>query len=163
MNPQSTRSFRMTVARHRGFTLLHVLVAMPLIVVFMVFGTRLFLSNTKMLQQTADDRERLARTDMVLHRLRLDAWLSLQVTVDGRRLILEQPNDRVTWQIDEQGGLTRSVAGDTEHPLKIEGLDATTFGFTAGAVAIELGGERYLCPLGASPPVHPAPNRGDVP
>lgn len=135
--------------KRRGFTLLHVLTAMPLLVVFIFIGSKLFLANYAMLNEAAHSREQLTRTDAVVHKLRLDAWRSTDSTIRDGQLTLTTAQGAITWRRTDEGGLERTGYGASDPPEVYKHLGVTGFASRPGAIVLTIGDERLLCPMGA--------------
>lgn len=143
--------------RAHGFTLLQMVIVLPLLGVFMVAGSQLFIINNTLMKETTAAQERLGRADAAVHRLRLDVMTLSNHPVDGdRALLFEVPGvGEVYWRVDDNGDLTRSVVSgeqaDTPQRRYTE-LGTVRFDRAAGSVVLWIGDERYLCPLGSAPP-----------
>lgn len=148
--------------RQRGMTLMHMLVAMPLIAVFLVIASKLFITNNTMLKVSVADQERLGRTDIAVHQLRRDAWTADQATVEDDRLSLRHGPATTLWRLEDDGMLTRTAPEADEHANPVrryEGLGTVTFERVPGGVVLILDDERYLCPLAAAEGVGHDENR----
>lgn len=73
----------------RGFTLMHMMVAIPLLAVFMLIGSKLFISNNQLLKEAGHSEERLIHTDHALGLLREDVWLSTAVQANDQTLVIK--------------------------------------------------------------------------
>ena len=134
-------------ARHRAFTLMHMLVVFPLLSIFLIIGSKLFISNTQLLKQSAVAQERLTRTDSAVHHLRLDTWHSVVVTMGPNRLVLQQAEAKITWQILPGGALQRTVNDREEASKHFADIKASIFKKHSLAVLIVINDERYMCPF----------------
>lgn len=114
---------RRSVARRRGFTLGHVLIALPLLAVFTFVSTQLLLATWRASWDTRVSAESAARLDAALHRLRADAWGAAGISVAGASATLRQPDGAtVVWQSGPPAGrLVRTVTGG-EAPTRCDGL-----------------------------------------
>ncbi|XAM00068.1 hypothetical protein OT109_01520 [Phycisphaeraceae bacterium D3-23] len=131
------------------------LMVFPLLAVFMIAGSKLFLLNNTALQQASANHLRLSTTDAAVHRLRLDCLTAGDADVaDDGKLTLAIPGvGDVTWQTDNADDLMRIVENPAQAiVLKREyaELGDARFERVSGGVVFMLDGERYPCPLGGA-------------
>lgn len=135
------------MTRHRprqGFTLMHMMVAIPLLATFLYIGSKLFITNNQLLAEAERADNRAIQTDYALGLLRKDVWLSTSMQVDEQRLTINQDDTQVQWVVDEQGSLTRT-AGTGQARQTFADVEAARFDVRYSALVVEIGGERYLC------------------
>ena len=98
--------------RRRGFTLAHLLIALPLLALFTFVSTQLLVSTFRASTDMRVSAESAARLDAALHRLRADAWGSTEISVEGPSAKLRQSDgSAVTWRAGPpEGRLVRTTA-----------------------------------------------------
>jgi hypothetical protein len=138
---------------------MHMLCALPLLAIFLVIGSKLFISNNQLLKEAAEREGLLMRTDNAVYQLRTDAWMSSDMAVDGQTLTLTQGEQKIRWLIDPEGALTRVDPGEERNIIYSE-IDAQDFSLVYGTVVVQIAGESFLCPLGHAPSVV---QKGDKP
>src|SRR5215208_167474 len=85
--------------RRPGFTLGHLLIALPLLAVFTFVATQLLLTTWRTSWDTRVSAESAARLDAAMHRLRADAWGAAAISVEGTSATLRQPDgSTVVWK-----------------------------------------------------------------
>jgi type II secretory pathway component PulJ len=96
----------------RGFTLGHLLIALPLLAVFAVVSTQLLRTTWRTSADVRVTAEANARFDTAIHRLRADAWGASGMTAGGTTATLRQPDGRsVVWQMNPASrALVRTVS-----------------------------------------------------
>ena len=118
------------VARRRGFTLGHVVIALPLLAVFTFVSTQLLLATWRASWDARISAESAARLDAALHRLRTDAWGAAEISVEGTSATFRQPDGgSVVWQSGPAGTLVRTTTAGGD-PARWDGLPSG-IGFTA--------------------------------
>ena len=135
----------------RGFSLLHMLVAMPLFMVFLYLASRLYITNQKIFTQSAESAERITRIDAAVHQLRIDAWLSSEARVTAESLTLVHRDTERTWRIEPDDGLTRAESSDPQAIKRFNDIAVTAIKKEAGGVTVEIAGELYFFVLGDRP------------
>ena len=135
------------VSYQRGFTLMHMMVALPLLAVFLLIGSKLFISNNQLLKEAGRSEERLIHTDHALSLLREDVWRSTGVQANDQTLILQQEDQTIRWTFDQEGSLLRvSPSGETSH--RFRNIGAAGFEREGLAVVAAFADDAYLCPVG---------------
>lgn len=154
--------------RTLGFSLMHMLATFPLLTVFMLVGSKMFLLNNTTLMEATAEHERLGRADMAIHRLQLDVMLATRARLsdDGSKLFLEHDSATTAWavtspiadQAEKRPGLSRVIttaeAGDETR--RYAEVGEARFELRLTGVVLVLHGERYLCPF-ATPGVEVGP------
>jgi prepilin-type N-terminal cleavage/methylation domain-containing protein len=94
----------------RAFTLTEVLMALSLLVIFMGLAGQLFKSSLMLSYDTPRKSDQSSRIDSAIFQLRRDVWNSPQITVPKPvQVDLESPDGKISWTINPDGDLTRSV------------------------------------------------------
>ena len=104
--------------RRAGFTLAHVLIALPLLGLFAVVSTQLLRATWRASSEMRIAAESAARLDGALHRLRADAWGASELSAEGAAATIRTPDGAtVVWRTDPVGGtLTRVLTPDKDRP-----------------------------------------------
>ncbi|MEM6259496.1 MAG: hypothetical protein AAGI37_14525 [Planctomycetota bacterium] len=129
----------------RGFTLMHMLVALPLLSVFLFIGSKLFITNNQLFREADNAEQRLIHTEQALKMLYTDIWLSAGLQLKDNRLTVKQSGGDIRWEIDRSGGLTRiGLNGKTRH--NFNGIGTTAIEIRNNAVSLVLRQGTFLCP-----------------
>jgi type II secretory pathway pseudopilin PulG len=132
-----------------GFTLLHVVIALPLLMIFLILGSKLFITNQGMLSAAAQAEEQLNRTDAALHTLRSDVWTASSATLSPTALSLDGVSGSTRWSIDDAGTLTRTDPSSDVLPIVFNGVAAQSFEAQPGVIIVRLADETYVVPIDA--------------
>ena len=119
-----------------GFTLGHLLIALPLLAVFTLVSTQLLLATMRASTDVRTSAESAARLDGALHRLRADAWGATEISVQGGSATLRLPGgSTVVWQSEPAAGrLVRTADGAS---TRWDGLPPG-IGFAADAASLRV-------------------------
>lgn len=139
--------------RVSGYTLFHVLMAMPLFMVFTLLASKLFFAHVGLSQQAAEQIQTGDRMEHALFRLRADAWTANTLTVgaDGQSAVFTGPNGQTTWRIAD-GTLTRAD-DDASEAITYADLGELFFTDAASALVVSIGPVPISCPLGQPGPI----------
>lgn len=134
----------------RAFTLIHMVVIMPMIGIFLFIASHVFITNNTLVKQSVSYEERLTRADLALNQLRTDAWLSTSAKLSDDGLTLNTPTKTITWRLDEPtGDLERAADDSPQSTRRYEGVSADALMHTPHGVVVTLAGEQYFCPRAA--------------
>jgi len=128
---------RAQISAPRGFTVLEVLAALSILVLFFGFAGEVFRSTVLLSSASQDVCDRSNETDSVLRQLRTDVWnCRLMKIADPRSLELSiADGTKVSWKIDSRNCPIRTDAlGREEHWNTI----ATGWSFSSDNVSLSI-------------------------
>lgn len=101
-----------------GFTMIEIMMALSILVLFFGFSGEVFRSNVLLSSASQNLCDDASRIDSVLRLLRADVWNCRSMTLaDPRSLDLSfSDGTKVSWKIDSQNSMVRTdAAGHAEH------------------------------------------------
>ena len=99
--------------RARGYMIFEMMVALGILAFFALLATALFGNSMKLVREGAATQDRLARYDAAVAELRRDVWSATQIETPapGTARLTLADGSVAEWVTDDQGGLTRTLAG----------------------------------------------------
>ena len=121
---------------HRGFTLTEMLVALGILSIFALAGTRLFHSTMRLSHDTAEEQNSIAAFDSAIASLRADVWTATGIEATADRVTLKGPSGQAIEWSYSGGKLKRTVTGlsSSEWPLS----DAVVFSSDETSLVIRI-------------------------
>ena len=121
--------------RRSGWSLLHVLIAMPLFMAFMLLPGKLFFAHINLSHSAQQQPEDGTLMDRVIYQLRRECWTAQGVTVsdDGTMLLLNGA-DHGAWHVDARGLLR--TGPDNQPEIRHSNPGPIRFSTAPGAVVL---------------------------
>jgi len=134
-----------TVRRARGWSLMHMLIAMVLFPVFLLMASKLFMANNALVSQAHHAQSRMTRTDIAVHQLQTDVWRADDIRALAPGLLEINIGGRVIrWHARDQSLIRQSRSGSDK--MTIEDLGEVTLAVEPDAVRLEINDRPYHCP-----------------
>lgn len=104
----------MSIRRTAGFTLLHMLVVMPLLGVFLLVATQVFNHAVALTKEARLKEERTAHFDHALRQLRRDVWGAIELTAGSPQRVemTTAGGERITWTAPDAGEAMHRTVND---------------------------------------------------
>lgn len=106
------RTHRSPIRLRPGFTILEILMALGLLVIFFGVAGELFKSTMMLGYDSGQLSNQNSRIDSAIFQLRRDVWNSSRMTVSGKKSLDLDSSDgiKISWNIDQENGVTRTDA-----------------------------------------------------
>ncbi len=98
--------------RNRGFTLLEIIMALSLLLIFFGVAGELFKSTLMLSYDSRELSNQNSRIDSAIFQLRRDVWNASRMTVSGNKSVDLSSSDgiKITWNVNLDNGVTRTDA-----------------------------------------------------